>query len=454
MSQVQSESTRDQVMEARAQRAIAEAGMAQQTARGGLIRSAGDKVAPMFRMINPVRDYAWGSFTAFAELLGWPESSVPQAEIWMGTHPKAPSEIIPGTQSDTTVCLPELLAQRPELLGATLGSAGELPFLLKLLAVDQPLSIQCHPTAEQARQGFDRENAAGIATDAPERNYGDPHHKPELLVALTGFSALCGFRSPEQAALAVDQALQLLSDSSPSRALLQDIRHHAAGGEFLGALEIILSTRRQQSSAAANDLGEALQDGPALGTGPLGTELRDTLTQLTTHFTGDPGMLVALLLNRVDLLPGEAVFLQAGQLHCYFKGVGVEVMAASDNVLRGGLTPKHMDVDELLHCTDPNSLDVPLCPAEVTEEHDDAATLTWFRPPVQEFQLAKVDFHRAGQHYTSAEPAAAIAVCTAGEVQTELGMLRAGESLFLGAGEATTFSAEAPSQMFLATSSA
>lgn len=371
----------------------------------------------------------------------------------MGTHPKAPSEVITDQQSDNTVSLSELLTQRPELLGTISGSTGELPFLLKILAVDQPLSIQCHPTAQQAQEGFDRENAAGIPRDSPQRNYGDPHHKPELLVALTEFSALCGFRSPNQAAHAVDQAMRLLAGSSTSRALLQEIRQYAGQGEFLSALEAILSTHRQQSQQAANELTGALQAAPGLSTAPCDAELLDTMTQLASHFPGDPGMLVALLLNRADLQPGEAVFLEAGQLHCYLKGVGVEIMAASDNVMRGGLTPKHVAVDELLRSTDPNPLSLSLCPAEEAGGTDQTPALTVFRPPVQEFQLTKIDFHRAGQQYTAAEPAAAIAVCTAGEVKSALGTLNTGEALFIGAGEPATFTTDAPAQMFLATSS-
>jgi mannose-6-phosphate isomerase len=322
---------------------------------------------------NPIREYDWGSRTALAELLGEPAPSArPQAELWMGAHPAASSEV--RTDSGWT-SLAHWIRRDPEaVLGREAARAfgGELPFLLKVIAPERPLSLQAHPGAAQARAGFERENAAGIPLDAPHRCYRDPHPKPELLCALTPFAALCGFRAEEEIIAQVD-ALR----ARRLAALLSDLRlrrDREGLRRFFGAL------MRLGADERAAVVGEAVE---AVEGGCGDSRVQGWIRALAEAYPGDPGVLSPLFLNVLELRPGQALFLAAGELHAYLHGVGVEIMASSDNVLRGGLTSKHVDVPELL--------------ATLTFESGPPATLTprslgsveaVYDAPVREFALA------------------------------------------------------------------
>lgn len=284
----------------------------------------------MDRLVNTVRPYAWGSTTAIPELLGTAPTGEPQAELWMGAHPGAPSRTERGALNELIAADPvrELGEQAVEKFGP------RLPFLLKLLAAGAPLSLQVHPDLEQAKAGYAAEEAAGIPVDAPHRMYKDANHKPELICALTPFDGLCGFRAPVEAA---DLIAALGVDSlKPYVDLLHAHPEEAALREVLTAL--LTADREEmahtvaQAAAAADRLGG--DHAPFAG--------------LAHHYPGDPGVIAAMLLNRVRLQPGEALYLGAGVPHAYLDGLGVEIMANSDNVLRCGLTPKHVDVPELL----------------------------------------------------------------------------------------------------------
>ena len=297
-------------------------------------------------MDNRIRPYAWGSRTAIAELLGAPSPAPhPQAELWMGAHLGDSSSLI-GPAGERPLI--ESIADKPVLL---LGERVEarfgprLPFLFKVLAAAEPLSLQAHPSADQAARGFELEEAAGLPIDAVGRNYKDASHKPELICALTEFQALCGFREPATtvrllADLAVpqlDHYLSLLSgqpDADGVRALFSSI---------LTIPSAVLAPLLNSVLTACVGLVRA---GSAFS-----AEYRTAL-ELGERYPGDPGVLASLLLNRVSLQPGQALFLAAGNLHAYLSGVGVELMANSDNVLRGGLTPKHVDVPELMRVLD------------------------------------------------------------------------------------------------------
>jgi mannose-6-phosphate isomerase len=294
-----------------------------------------DRIRPLR---NPIRDYAWGSRTALAELQGRPApTDAPEAELWMGAHPSAPSQV---RVDASWVSLLDWIARDPAgVLGREVAVRfhGELPFLMKVLAPERALSIQTHPDAARARVGFERENAAGLAADDPQRCYRDPNPKPELICALTSFDALCGFRPLDEiaeglAALAAPSlepalaALRARSDREGLTALFSDVMTRAPGERERMADEV--------SEAAAAGRGEA--------------KSRALVLELADQHPGDPGVLAPVLLNRVQLRPGQALFLPAGELHAYLRGVGVELMANSDNVLRGGLTEKHVDVPELL----------------------------------------------------------------------------------------------------------
>lgn len=323
------------------------------------------------RMDNPIQHYAWGSTRALARLRGKLPGTVPEAELWMGAHPRAPSRV---TIDGQTLGLDEAIARWPE---AMLGGPGELPFLLKVLAVAAPLSVQTHPNAEQARLGHAREQARGLPLDHPTRCYPDPHAKPELIVALTPFRALCGFRPWEEA-----------------RAALAEVGLHPAG--LREATELLV------------------RGGP--GVEQALRQSRDPLVrELAAHHPGDPGALFPLLLRARVLQPGQSLFLPAGNLHAYLEGVAVEIMGNSDNVLRGGLTAKHRDPEELLRIVD---VDAPA--PEVQEADPDGA---WPSPGAP--------FRLHGAQSPVRGPA--IVLCTGGSLY--LGELRllSGDSAFLPA---------------------
>jgi mannose-6-phosphate isomerase len=296
-----------------------------------------------------LRTYAWGSRTALAEFTGRPVPAAhPEAELWFGAHPGDPAWL--ETANGETSLL-DALAEDPE---GQLGAASRtrfgdvLPFLVKVLAADEPLSLQAHPSAEQAIQGYQREERRGIPVSSPVRNYRDMSHKPELLVALQPFEALGGFRQVSRTrellrALAVsdlDPFIELLSDQSDA-----------------DGLRALFTTWITAPQPDIDVLVPAVLDGAiqyvSSGATEFAAEAR-TVLELGERYPGDAGVLAALLLNRITLAPGEGLFLPAGNLHTYLRGFALEVMASSDNVLRGGLTPKHVDVAELLRVLDFN----------------------------------------------------------------------------------------------------
>lgn len=300
--------------------------------------------APLL-MENPVRDYAWGSRTALAGMQGRPVPATgPEAELWMGAYATCSSHVLPSGES--------LLARIGRDPAAELGAevaarySGQLPFLLKVLAVERPLSLQAHPSLEQARAGFARQEEAGLPADAPERSYRDEGHKPELLCALTPFDALCGFREVARTCALLDALAvpELEVVSAP----LRDRGADGLQDAFSSLMDTEEHRRTDLVEAVASTCRRALDCAGADGVGvAFAAELRWVL-RLAEAYPGDPGVVAALLLNLIQLTPGEALFVPAGTLHAYLGGVGVEIMTSSDNVLRGGLTPKPIDVPELM----------------------------------------------------------------------------------------------------------
>jgi mannose-6-phosphate isomerase len=348
---------------------------------------------------NTVQPYAWGSRAAIAALRGLPPASGPEAELWMGAHPLAPSRVRRGGALRS---LAELVAAAPEAeLGrrAVAEHGAQLPFLFKVLAAEQPLSLQAHPDVVQAQQGFAREDAAGVARDAPTRNYRDPHPKPEILCALTPFDALCGFRP-------VDEALAVLDRLAvPPLAPVRE-RLAAGGPEGLREAFLWLSTLpvpergplvAATATAAAHRTSGAFADAFAW-TG-----------RLAALYPADPGVAVALLLRLVHLAPGEALYLPAGNMHAYLRGLGVELMASSDNVLRGGLTPKHVDVPELLRVLRFDEAPIPVLQPSAAADGE-AVYLT----PARHFELSRVAL--AGRPFVAEVIGPEILLCTEGHV--------------------------------------
>ena len=290
-----------------------------------------------------IRTYAWGSRTAIAEFTGRPVPAAhPEAELWLGANPGDPAFL---EEPDGEVSLLQAVVADPE---GQLGAAARarfgdaLPFLLKVLAAEEPLSLQAHPSSEQAAEGYLREERLGIPVNSPVRNYRDSSHKPELLVALQQFEVLAGFR-PAAHTIELLRALAV-SDLDPFIDLLND----QSDADGLRALFTTWITAPQPD---VDVLVTAVLDGAINYLSSGATEfaaVAKTVLELGERYPGDAGVLASLLLNRITLGPGEGIFLSAGNLHAYLRGVGLEVMANSDNVLRGGLTPKHVDVPELL----------------------------------------------------------------------------------------------------------
>jgi mannose-6-phosphate isomerase len=315
----------------------------------------------VYPLAGVVRPYAWGSRTVIAELQGRPSpSDGPEAELWLGAHPGDPSTV---TGPDGPESLATLIADDPKgQLGTEV--AGEygtrLPYLMKVLAAAAPLSLQAHPDADYARRAF----AAQEADPEAPRNYTDAYHKPEMLVALTPFEALCGFRAPEVSADVLEKF-----DLPRLAPVVAALRTGVTG--LRDAVRTLLTW-------PSDDRPNLIEAVVARSASPL-------VLDLARHYPGDPGVVVALLLNHVRLAPGEAIWMPAGNLHAYLNGAGIEIMAASDNVLRGGLTPKRVDVEELLRVLRFEVLADPI----LTSTEVAPGVVTW-SVPVREFALYRI----------------------------------------------------------------
>ena len=319
---------------------------------------------------NTPRDYAWGSPTLIADLEGREPTGAPEAEVWFGDHPGSPAEVHDGSARTLDAWLPAVAAEQ--------GVPAKLPYLLKLLAAGAPLSIQVHPSKEQAVEGFAREERAGVPRDAGERNYKDDNHKPEVIVALSDtFTALAGLRDLERT-----RALVSALGDAPA---VETLRAHLAGDDALrSAIGWLLGGAERAEI-------EAIVDAAASAEAPeFGAELALTRS-LQAAYPADPGIVVALLMNLVELRRGEAIFVPAGVLHAYVAGLGVEIMAASDNVLRGGLTPKHIDVTELLALVDFRPAEPPFLRPVATGENAEV-----FAPGIADFALGRFEVGTAG----------------------------------------------------------
>lgn len=356
-------------------------------------------------MRNRIRPYAWGSRTAIAELTGAPSPSPhPQAELWMGAHPDDPSVLLSpaGEQS----LLDVVRADPAGALGPAVADAfgGRFPFLLKVLAAAEPLSLQAHPSAELARRGFEAEEAAGIARSDPNRNYTDPWPKPELICALTELRALCGFAEPQHTVAvlgelgvpALEHYLGLLSgqpDAEGTRALFSTLITIPQGA-VTQVLDAVLA-------ACVTKVREA--------TSRYLVHYRTAL-ELSERYPGDAGVLASLMLNHVTLNPGEALYLHAGNLHAYLSGTGVEIMGNSDNVLRGGLTPKHVDVPELMRVLDFTPGPVSVLTGDAVSGDAAPGGEIVYRSPATEFRLSHLTVGDAAVTLTHAGPQVALVI--------------------------------------------
>ncbi len=353
----------------------------------------------IFLLQNVIQDYAWGSATAIPDLMGKKNTSgTPQAELWMGAHPKASSIVKIGNQP---ISLADLIKKHPqEILGETTAAQfnNRLPYLFKVLAAAQPLSIQAHPNLKQAKQGFERENQLDIPLDDPQRNYRDDNHKPECLCALGPFWALNGFRK-------IDNMFNLmaklnLTSLAKETALIKANPNSSGLKTFFQALMTLSGKQKLAVLTEATDLAAKLSDtDPAF----------QWILRLNKAYPQDIGALAPLFLNLVCLQAGEAIFLKSGELHAYLEGVGIELMANSDNVLRGGLTPKHVDVPELLRCLNFEERELRISTPEKKSAFE------WVYPThAEEFRLSKMNVKQSMGAVSVESPSVEIMLCTEG----------------------------------------
>ncbi|MGC2864364.1 mannose-6-phosphate isomerase, class I [Corynebacterium glutamicum] len=385
-----------------------------------------------------LRTYPWGSRTLIADLKGEESpSSRPEAEVWFGAHPGSPSTIGGNALNEVIAANPE------EALGTRVAEAfeNELPFLLKILAAGAPLSLQAHPSLEQAREGFARENSAGIDLAAPNRNYRDPNHKPELIVALTEFIAMAGFR-PLRNTLTIFDALACEPLDRYRSMLTVDNEEESLRALFTTWITIPIGKRHELIDALISNAHTYLE---ASDCDEDIAFVLSHIIELNEQYPGDVGVLGALLLNFYKLAPGEALYLDAANLHAYISGLGVEIMANSDNVLRGGLTSKYVDVPELVRVLDFNSLEN----ARVDVEEDGATT--HYPVPINEFQLDRVAVQGEAE---ANHDGPMIVLCTSGTVSLEAGEktleVAAGHAAWVPANDPTIAMRSEDAEVFLA----
>lgn len=323
-------------------------------------------------MDNKIQNYDWGSRTAIHDLFGFAnEAQQPQAEVWMGTHPNGCSIV---KQGSTNVSLSELIKQDPSafLSQSTSKAFSDLPFLFKILAADKALSIQVHPNKQDAELGYAKEQELGVPLSAFNRNYKDANHKPELVYALTEYQAMNGFRPFDE----IIAEFRLCDIPEVNGYLEQFERNTNQDGLCHFFVEILSMKEARKLNAVDHLLSYAAMN--------QARPVYALILDLAEQYPNDVGLFAPLLLNVITLKPGEAMFLCARTPHAYIKGTGLEIMANSDNVLRAGLTPKHMDVEELVKCTDfiPKPINTLLTQAEINgSEHH-------FPVSVQDFQFS------------------------------------------------------------------
>ncbi|MCU6335547.1 mannose-6-phosphate isomerase [Enterobacter quasiroggenkampii] len=373
----------------------------------------------MQKLINSVQNYAWGSKTALTDLYGIANpNNLPMAELWMGAHPKSSSKI--EDASGQVRSLRDVIeADKAALLGDKVAQRfGELPFLFKVLCADQPLSIQVHPNKQASEIGFAKENAAGIPLDAAERNYKDPNHKPELVFALTPFLAMNAFRE-------FSEIISLLQPVAGAHNAIAHFLENPNADALSQLFASLLNMQGEEKSHALAVLKAALDSQQG--------EPWETIRLISEFYPDDSGLFSPLLLNVVKLNPGEAMFLFAETPHAYLQGVALEVMANSDNVLRAGLTPKYIDIPELVA----NVKFVAKPAAELlTQPVKNGAELD-FPIPVDDFAFSLHDLSSA--ETSVAQESAAILFCVEGEATLRKGeqrlVLKPGESAFVAANE-------------------
>ena len=373
---------------------------------------------------NVIQEYAWGSRTFISGLMGEVSPSKnPQAELWMGAHPKAPSRVV---VRGKRLSLPEVIDRDPiGMLGLRVAKrfSNRLPFLFKVLAAAKPLSIQAHPDKEHAREGFDKENRRGIGMDDPGRNYRDENHKPELICALKPLWALKGFREVEDM-IRIGEVI-----GAPHELGIDLLRKHPNREGLKNFFIALITMKTDRKVRILDEIINRTKD--PKGEGPV----FEWIQRLHDFYPGDIGILSPIFLNLVRLKPGEAMYIRPGELHAYLEGAGLEIMANSDNVIRGGLTPKHIDSKELIHI-----LDFTFGKTAILKPKGNNSGESHYPNISDEFMLSRMDLNEKGNLYKSSrERGGEILICVDGEaIVTEKGkhkrlIVKKGESIFVPA---------------------
>ncbi|MBN1697723.1 MAG: mannose-6-phosphate isomerase, class I [Spirochaetales bacterium] len=356
-------------------------------------------MADIFVLHNTIQEYAWGSRSYISMLLGRNiPSPRPEAELWMGAHPRGPSKV---TQDNGEVSLIDVIESDPEgILGEYVVQRFDkkLPFLFKVLASEKPLSIQAHPDRVQAEEGFRRENEKGIPLDAPYRVYRDKNHKPEIICALTPFWALNGFRPIHDI---TDTIRKTGSAALMSRLdLIECGREESGLKAFFRSIMTMGDDEKREAIEAVHAFARANADN---------SPSCRWICDIFREYPSDTGIFAVLLLNLVNLKPGEAMFLPACRLHSYLNGVGIELMANSDNVLRGGLTPKHIDIPELCNIIDFREHPVSILRPRQNRNHEKR-----YATPAEEFLLSSCAVTPGRPYRSPADRSIEIIICTEG----------------------------------------
>jgi mannose-6-phosphate isomerase len=351
---------------------------------------------------NPVQEYVWGSKTFIPELLGEASPSAsPRAEMWMGVHPKGISKV---HWDGAWITLPHLIQRDPEnILGKEVAKkfSNRLPFLFKILAAAMPLSIQAHPDLPQARQGFAKENRLRIPLDAPTRNYRDGNHKPEILCALTPFDALKGFRKVDEI-LAFFERCPIPSLTAQIRLLGRDKTARGLAGLFSTLLALGAEDRKRAISELMTGAESMASSDPVF----------TWVIRLHQCFSDDIGVFAPLLLNLIHLEPGEAIYIDSGELHSYLEGAGVELMANSDNVIRAGLTSKHADVPELIRILRFEETQGTIIQPRMRNQSEGV-----YPTLAKEFLLSRVSLQEGSPHHERGRKSLEMMICTEGNAE-------------------------------------
>lgn len=363
-----------------------------------------DKIA---LLKNPIQDYAWGSRTFIPQLMGEPgPKDKPQAELWMGAHPKTPSQVL---FDGDLISLLELIQRDPEgILGQSVAKrfSNKLPFLFKVLAAAKPLSIQAHPNRDQAREGFAQENSLGIPLNASHRNYRDENQKPEMICALTTFWALNGFRKIED--------LIALTDRIGTPALRDKTVYFRKQPEAEGLKEFFTTLMTMEKDYQRRMVTEIVND---CEKSPATDPTLEWIMKLNQEYPGDIGVLSPIFMNVVRLRPGQAMYTSTGVLHAYLEGAGVELMANSDNVLRGGLTAKNIDVPELL-----GILNFTHSKVDILRPERQQGAERIYQTPAEEFMLSVISVGEGSPFESYRERSVEIMICIDGNAHvTNLG---------------------------------